>query len=46
VAKKAGVVLRDFVRIQLGEGIEKAAGDFAAEVAAAAGVKTPEPAQS
>jgi elongation factor Ts len=46
VAKKAGVVLRDFVRFQLGEGIEKAAGDFAAEVAAAAGVKTPEPAQS
>ena len=38
VVKKSGAVLRDFARFQLGEGIEKAAGDFAAEVAAAAGV--------
>ncbi|HTR16854.1 MAG TPA: translation elongation factor Ts [Acetobacteraceae bacterium] len=39
VARKAGATLTGFTRFQLGEGIEKApAGDFAAEVAAAAGV--------
>jgi elongation factor Ts len=39
VAKKAGVKLTDFARFQLGEGIDKpTGGDFAAEVAAAAGV--------
>ncbi len=38
VAKKAGVDITGFARFQLGEGIEKQAGDFAAEVAAAAGV--------
>ncbi len=38
--KAAGtkIVLTDFVRFQLGEGIEKAKTDFAAEVAAAAGL--------
>ena len=37
--KEAGkpVVLKDYVRFQLGEGIEKEVGDFAAEVAAAVG---------
>jgi elongation factor Ts len=46
VAKKAGVHLTGFVRYALGEGIEKNAGDFAAEVARAAGlppVPPPEP---
>ena len=38
VAKKAGVALTGFVRFQLGEGIEKPKEDFAAEVAATAGV--------
>lgn len=38
VAKKAGVDLVAFERFALGEGIEKQSGDFAAEVAAAAGV--------
>ena len=33
-----GIVLNGFVRFQLGEGIEKESSDFAAEVAAAAGV--------
>ena len=39
--KDAGgkVVLKDYVRFQLGEGIEKEETDFAAEVAAAAGIK-------
>ena len=39
-AKDAGttIVLTDYVRFQLGEGIEKETSDFAAEVAAAAGV--------
>ena len=39
-AKDAGapVVLKDYVRFQLGEGIEKTVSDFAAEVAAAAGL--------
>jgi len=39
--KAAGtkIVLKDYVRFQLGEGIEKAETDFAAEVAAAAGLK-------
>ena len=38
--KAAGtkIVLKDYVRIQLGEGIEKEESDFAAEVAAAAGL--------
>ena len=38
--KEAGtpIVLKDYVRFQLGEGIEKEESDFAAEVAAAAGV--------
>jgi elongation factor Ts len=34
----AAITLKGFVRFQLGEGIEKAESDFAAEVAAAAGV--------
>ena len=38
VAKKEGVKLTGFVRYQLGEGIAKNQGDFAAEVAAAAGL--------
>ena len=39
-AKEVGapIVLKDYVRFQLGEGIEKKESDFAAEVAAAAGV--------
>jgi elongation factor Ts len=42
VAKKAGVTLTGFVRFQLGEGIDKpTGGDFAAEVAAAAGIPAP-----
>jgi elongation factor Ts len=36
----ATIVLTDYVRFQLGEGIEKEEGDFAAEVAAAAGIKS------
>jgi elongation factor Ts len=36
VVQKAGATLEGFVRYQLGEGIEKQATDFAAEVAAAA----------
>ena len=42
-AKAAGgsIALTDYVRFQLGEGIEKAASDFAAEVAAASGVPQP-----
>jgi elongation factor Ts len=44
-AKDAGtaIELKGFVRFQLGEGIEKKVDDFAAEVAAAAGVKKDEP---
>ena len=40
-AKEAGspILLKDYVRFQLGEGIEKAESDFAAEVAATAGIK-------
>ncbi len=38
VVQKAGARLTGFARFQLGEGIEKQSGDFAAEVAAAAGV--------
>ena len=38
VMEKAGATLAGFCRFQLGEGIEKAAGDFAAEVAAVSGV--------
>jgi elongation factor Ts len=39
-AKDAGtaIALTDYVRFQLGEGIEKETSDFAAEVAAAAGI--------
>jgi elongation factor Ts len=43
VLEKAGARLHGFARFQLGEGIEKKADDFAAEVAAASGVKPPEP---
>ena len=39
----APIALLGFVRFQLGEGIEKKQDDFAAEVAAAAGVKKDEP---
>lgn len=41
--KQAGakIVLKDYVRFQLGEGIEKAESDFAAEVAAASGIPQP-----
>ncbi len=38
VAAKAGAKLTDFIRFQLGEGVERETGDFAAEVAAAAGI--------
>jgi len=38
VAKKAGIKLSGFARFQLGEGIDKPKDDFAAEVAATAGV--------
>jgi elongation factor Ts len=38
-AAGAKITLVDYVRFQLGEGIEKAETDFAAEVAAAAGLK-------
>jgi elongation factor Ts len=38
VVKKAGCTLVGFQRFQLGEGIEKEVGDFAAEVAAVSGV--------
>ena len=43
--KEAGspIVLKAYQRFQLGEGIAKAESDFAAEVAAAAGVKKDEP---
>jgi elongation factor Ts len=37
----ATIVLTDYVRFQLGEGIEKEQSDFAAEVAAASGVPQP-----
>ncbi|NIJ06962.1 elongation factor Ts [Sphingomonas vulcanisoli] len=42
-AKDAGgsIALTDYVRFQLGEGIEKETSDFAAEVAAASGVPQP-----
>jgi elongation factor Ts len=44
-AKEAGspITLKAYERFQLGEGIEKAESDFAAEVAAAAGVQKDEP---
>ena len=44
-AKSAGgtATVKDFVRFQLGEGIEKKQDDFAAEVAAAAGTNKAEP---
>ena len=38
VIKKAGATLTGFARFQLGEGIDRQTGDFAAEVAAAAGI--------
>ena len=38
VVAKAGATLSDFARFQLGEGVERETGDFAAEVAAAAGI--------
>ena len=39
-AKEAGksITLKNYIRFQFGEGIEKETSDFAAEVAAAAGV--------
>ena len=40
VMAKAGANLTNFARFQLGEGIEKQTGDFAAEVAAVSGVPT------
>jgi elongation factor Ts len=42
-AKEAGgsIALTDYVRFQLGEGIEKVVSDFAAEVAATSGIKQP-----
>jgi elongation factor Ts len=40
-AAGAKIVLKDYVRFQLGEGIEKDVSDFAAEVAAASGVPQP-----
>ena len=43
VLEKAGAKLHGFARFQLGEGIEKHAADFAADVAAASGIKPPEP---
>ena len=44
VVKKAGAQLAGFARFTLGEGIEKETGDFAAEVAAAAGLSNdPQP---
>ena len=44
-AKRLGadITLKDYVRFQLGEGIERKESDFAAEVAAASGVGKPEP---
>lgn len=42
VMEKAGAKLAGFCRFHLGEGIERAAGDFAAEVAAVSGVPQPE----
>ena len=44
VVKKAGAELVGFARFQLGEGIARQQGDFAAEVAAASGV--PQPAEA
>ena len=41
VIKKAGAKLSGFARFHLGEGIEKNTGDFAAEVAATAGISAP-----
>ncbi|HYF06424.1 MAG TPA: translation elongation factor Ts [Acetobacteraceae bacterium] len=41
VVQKAGAKLAGFARFQLGEGIERQTGDFAAEVAAAAGTTPP-----
>jgi elongation factor Ts len=43
VVAKTGAKLVGFDRFQLGEGIEKQASDFAAEVAATAGISAPEP---
>ncbi len=44
VVKKAGATLSDFARFHLGEGIDKPTGeDFAAEVAAAAGIASEPP---
>jgi elongation factor Ts len=43
VVAKTGAKLVGFDRFQLGEGIEKQASDFAAEVAATAGIAAPEP---
>ena len=45
VVEKAGATLAGFARFTLGEGIEREGGDFAAEVAAAAGVSAEKPEQ-
>jgi elongation factor Ts len=42
VVEKAGAKIEKFVRFHLGEGIEKETSDFAAEVAAASGIKPKE----
>ena len=44
VVQKSGATLTGFERFQLGEGVEREAGDFAAEVAAAAGIGASPPA--
>ncbi len=45
IVKKAGATLVGFARFTLGEGIDKDSGDFAAEVAAAAGLPNPKAAE-
>ena len=45
IVKKAGATLVGFARFTLGEGIDKDSGDFAAEVAAAAGLPKPKAAE-
>jgi len=44
VMQKAGARLVGFARFQLGEGLQRRSGDFAAEVAAAAAAAAPPPA--
>ena len=45
IVQKAGAKLLGFARFQLGEGLERRSDDFAAEVAAAAGLQPDEPAR-